>query len=220
MNRRVPLWLFIASLPGFFTVQAQAVTLGFTNVTGNNAVDAGTARQYSVEVHNAGRSQVSFLFKNTGPLASSITDVYFDDNVLSAIAGIDNSPGVDFSGRGARDFLPGYNQLNPPFKAAARLTAASNPPARQNGVNPMEALTIRYDLQTGRSFADVIDALSSGEMRIGIQVRDFAGGGSESFVNDPAPVPAALWFFGSTLTALGIVMRRKGNKKNDPDRAV
>jgi hypothetical protein len=40
---------------------------------------------------------VNFLFTNQGPLASSITDVYFDDGTLLGIAGVTNFSGVDFS---------------------------------------------------------------------------------------------------------------------------
>jgi len=40
-------------------------------------------------------------------------------------------------------------------------------------------------------------------------VQGFDSGGSESFVNNPVPVPAAVWLFGSGLIGLVGVARRK-----------
>lgn len=75
-----------------------------------------------------------------------------------------------------------------------------------NGVNPGETLGILFNLQAGRSFADVISELSTGEMRIGLHVQRYANGGSESLVNLTSPVPepsSALYM----LSALGVMTR-------------
>ena len=58
-------------------------------------------------------------------------------------------------------------------------------------------------------FNDVINELGDGRLRIGMHVINFDGGGSESFVNNPVPVPAAIWLFGSGLLGLVGIARRK-----------
>ncbi len=193
--KKIGLILFI---PGVvFTLmaaQAQATptTLGFFNITGNSAINAGTATQYTVEVQDLGGGRVSFTFRNTGPAASSITDVYFDDGALLGIASITNGPGVSFSQGASPGNLPGGNSISPPFVTTAGFLADSDPAVQPNGVNPGEFLQILFDLRTGTNFNDVLADLTTGALRIGIHVQGFADGGSESFVNVPLPEPAAL----------------------------
>jgi hypothetical protein len=67
----------------------QAALFEFDNITNNNAGDAGS-------------DQVLFTFLNSGPTASSITKVHFDDDATvlgaSGIKSIQESPpSVDFS---------------------------------------------------------------------------------------------------------------------------
>ncbi len=74
---------------------AHAVPFSFSNISANIVGDAAIGEaQLTVEVTDAGNGQVSFLFDNAGPLASSITDVYFDDGSLLGIASIVNDPGL------------------------------------------------------------------------------------------------------------------------------
>lgn len=208
---------------------AQAGSIfGFTNITGNNATNAATGEaQLRVDVQDAGMGQVSFRFFNLGPLASSITDVYLDDDeIFLDIATITNSLGVDFSQGASPPNLPGGNDANPDFEATAGLTADSNPPTQPNGVNPGEELTIIFDLLPGVTFADTLSALttidpgdSTYDLRIGIHVQGFANGGSESFINNPDPVgggsgnpvpePSTMMLFASGLVALGWWRRKR-----------
>lgn len=198
-------------LPGV----ALADTYGFYNISANNVADAAIGEaQLSVDVLDAGGGQVKFLFHNSGPSASSITDVYFDDGTLLAIASIDNSSsGVAFTQLAHPSNLPAANDATPPFVTTQGFSADSDPPTQPNGVNPGEYVGITFDLQGGQVFADTLDALTSGALRIGIHVQGFASGGSESFVNNPSPVPipAAAWLFGSALVGVGSIARRKRN---------
>ena len=180
---------------------AISVSYGFANITGNSIADAATAGQYSVEVNDsAGAGKVQFIFRNSGPAASSITDVYFDDGTLLGIASVVGGPGVDFSQGASPGDLPGGTPVG--FDATAGFTADSNPPAQPNGVNPGETLWIVFDLINGKTVGDTILALNSGvDLRIGIHVQGFEGGGSESFVNS-VPVPDG----GLTATLLGLGM--------------
>lgn len=188
-----------------------AQALGFTCITGNDATDCATGEaQLDVTVSDLGGGQVLFTFSNAGPLASSITDVYFDDGTLLGIAGlIDNDDaalgsygdaGVDFSQDASPPDLPGGNTVG--FQVTAGFLADSDPPAQPNGVNPYETLGIVFNLQAGGTFADVVSELTTGELRIGIHVQGFAGGGSESFVNVPVPEPGSALLLALGLAAL------------------
>jgi hypothetical protein len=199
---------------------ANAVMYGFSNITNNNAGDAAIGEaQLFVDVTASGTG-VLFTFGNTGPAASSITDVYFDDGTLLALTTIFNGPGVIFSQGASPGNLPGGNTVTPPFVTTAGFSADSNPPAQPNGVNPGESLGIFFTLQGTSDFDSVLAALglggATGGLRIGIHVQGFDSGGSESFINNPRegfpnpiPVPPTVWLMGSGLVGLGLLRWRR-----------
>ena len=202
---------------------AQADTFGFDNISANSVGDAAIGEaQLFVDVTDPGAGQVLFTFGNTGPAASSITDVYFDDGSLLGIASIINGAGVDFSQLASPPDLPSGNSADPDFVTTAGFSADSNPPAQPNGVNPGESLGILFNLQGGGTFADVLSELGDSSLRIGIHVQGFASGGSEAFVNDgptngngttPVPEPATMLLLGSGLIGLAGYGRKKFFKK-------
>jgi len=159
-------------------------TLGFYNITHNNAGDAAIGEsQFFVDVTGGG-SKVTFTFRNTGPQPSVITEIYFDDGSLLGIAAIhDNPPGVDYVPDASPPDLPGGNNLVPPFEVTQGFLAEPSAPPAQSGVGPGESLAIEFDLVPGKTLQDVLDELADGTLRIGIRGQSFASGGSESFVN-------------------------------------
>ncbi len=187
--------------------QATIETFGFYNITNNNPGDAAIGEaQLSVEVSDEYIDQVLFTLINSGPEASAISEVYFDNGTLLGIASIiNNPPDVVFVEDASPGELPGANLINPPFETTLGFLAESSPPPPQKGVNPGEEVGILFDLQAGGTYDDVISELYSGDLRIGIHVIGFESCGSESFVNVPEPATMALLGIGG----LALFRRRK-----------
>jgi hypothetical protein len=137
-----------------------------------------------------GPAQVQFRFFNTGPLACSICDVCFDDGALLGISDIINGPGVSFDKPATPVDLPGRNNVTPHFQTTDQFSADSNPPVSANGVDqPGETLGIVFSLKSGGTYANILDELASGEIRVGLHVQAFPTGDSQSFINHPNPIP-------------------------------
>lgn len=202
--------------------QASSTTLGYSNITNTTSFNGSPL---STVVDQGVGNAVTFKFLNgaTGPGQGSITDIYFSDNFLTPLSTLfatnvsasqitDSGAGVDFSWGASPTQLPGSNNASPPFNTTLALTADSNMPVGPNGVNSAsEWLMISLNLLSGRTFADVLDALTSGALRIGLHVQQI-GSGSDSFVSNPVsavPVPAALPLFGSALAGLALLRYRR-----------
>jgi hypothetical protein len=174
-------------------------TYGFGCISQGVAAACGTGEaQLLVDVTNdngvfggltLGSSQALFVFRNSGPIASSITDVYFDDGTLLGIAAIWNTAGlVEFKDPASPGDLPGGNAVG--FDTTAKFSADSDPPVQPMGVNPGERLGVVFDLIGGTDYNALIAAINGGTaLRIGIHAQGFSGGQSASFVNAPTPVP-------------------------------
>src|SRR5262245_38563007 len=110
--------LFVGALLAVAAVTAHAQNYSFNCITNNNAADcaAGEA-QFALAVEDTG-GIVNFRFTNTGPAASSITDIYFDltssaSFTLTTAQGTftDSGSGVSFSWGASPPNLPGGNPL-------------------------------------------------------------------------------------------------------------
>jgi hypothetical protein len=195
---------------GLAGAPASAVTLGFDCLTNNLGSDCAIGEaQLTVDVVDEGGGLVLFHFKNAGPEASAISEVYFDDGSLLALSSVIDGPGVDFEPDANPPDLPGGQNAVPPFEVTEGFLAQSVPSPVMNGVGPSEWVKIQFTLQGGQTYADVIDELTTGELRIGIHVIGFQSGGSESFINPPIPEPGTALLLGGGLAALGLRRPRR-----------
>jgi hypothetical protein len=202
-----------------------SLTLAFQAITSNNpsSVADGEAnlRMEVIDLGSSlGSNHARFRFTNNSA-ASSLTDVYFDDGTLLGISQIASSSGVNFSQGATPPNLPGGNNMTPKFETTQGFLADSDAPVSPNGVQHGEWLAIDFQLLPGKTFLDLLDSLAlpaGGEwLRVGLHVQSFAGGFSESFVNESEfsyvvssiPEPREHAFLLAGLSALGLLFRRR-----------
>jgi hypothetical protein len=219
-NRLFSLILGVLLVSICHTNQAHAVLFGFGPVTNNNATNVATGiSQLSVDVTSYNSSTIQFYFANSGPLASSITDIYFDDNAntIALPMSIINGSGVSFSPGASPNNLPGGNAIG--FQNDAGFDSDSNTPTQPKGINPGEWLIIRLQYEGASNLNSVVAALTNQTLRIGIHVQGFSNGGSESFVSGPMPTavvpePATYLLLASSLMHLAIIQQKTRKNRN------
>jgi hypothetical protein len=215
----------LGSLAAFLLIApaVSAVSFGFEGLTNNHALDVAIGEaQLQLDVTDDGNGIVRFALSNSGPARSSLTDVYFDSDyaMLKGMAIVDRDQnsgdsGVDFSKGASPGNLPGWQLANPDFMVSRGLSADSDPPVQRNGVNPGEVLVLLFSTRGPYDFDDVIAALDSGHLRVGIHVQAFASGGSESFLNErslvgnPVPEPNSALLSAIAIGGVGGVLRRR-----------
>jgi hypothetical protein len=203
---------------------AEAISYSFTSCFDNNSgLCSELAPQLQVEVTTAAGNSVDFTFTNEIGIASSITDIYFDaDGFLKNMTVVGQSAGVDFAPGANPGDPPGGSQASPAFEVTHTLLASANPPSADNGINSTsESLTVRFKIQGGQSFDDIIAALNAGPdtadgIRIAAHVQGIGpNGDSDTFIcctggdNVSVPEPALMALFGIGLFAVAARARRR-----------
>lgn len=202
------------------------LTYSFDMVTHNTPGLELQSTQFTMTIQAEQDSQLSFTFYNNGPLAGSITGIYFDGDTLfnyDHMVGLNS--GVSFSQYATPQNLPGGNPFG--FKSDRILSFDSDAPnVTENGLNMNESLGILVVLKADKLFGDVVNAIAAGiaepseveRLRVGIHVQSSGPGTeySESFLLDaktqtdttgtPIPEPATLAILG-----LGMLFLKRTN---------
>lgn len=195
MNLKLMFVLTVASA-AFTSNQCAATTIGFEQIT-TNGVESPAA-QLTVDVTDSG-GRVLFKFSNAGPLASRISEVYWDDDsgLLTNgpdVDGSSTSGGVDLSDSPASPAnLPSGGTVGfaAEHSSGRKMSAA-------NGVDPGEMAGFLFD----GDLTTVVNAIGTGSLRIGMHVISIGSAGqSESFVNVPEPATLASVVLGCSILA-------------------
>ncbi|MDH5483759.1 MAG: hypothetical protein OEY43_00875 [Gammaproteobacteria bacterium] len=199
-----------------------AATYNFNCITANDpsGTSCGIAEaQMSVDVNDAGSNQVEFIFSNTGPdTGAFIADIYFYDGPLFGNYTMTASSGVSFTSGATPGHLPAYS---PEATVSLIYSADSDAPVAANGIQSGEWLSVVFDLQTGITYADILNAMDIGSpdgLVVGIHAQGLnpflnddgtTGSFSESLIT-VVPVPAALVLFMSGLIGMfGFAQRKR-----------
>lgn len=215
MARFTGFFVACAAIAGVAFTPAAATTLTFENITNNGSPDA--SGQIEVDVTDNGNGAlVSIAVTSAGMNPNiNITEIYFDDDagVFTTPISIHSTTGsVNFNQIGSANppDLPGGNSIMPVFDVTSGLLADSAP-GMGNGVGVGDELVLLLLYSGGMDFNDVVDALTSGMLRIGFHIRSLANG-SDSYINKPpseVPIPGAIWLMGAGLAGLGFASRKK-----------
>ncbi len=185
-----------------FAAQA-AITFSFDCITSGSGIACGIGEtQLKLTLSDGGNGTANFLFTNTGPQSSSITDIYFDwetPQFALAAGALTQSAGVSFGWGATPTNLPGGNSI----AFTSDLGLDSNVPTQPSGINSGEWLNIAF----AGSFDQLVQGLHSGDLQVGLHVQGFSNGGSESFVSVPEPAVYALLLVG--LPLIGFAIRRR-----------
>ena len=162
-------------------------TYGFVGLSKNDAQNTATGEsQLQLDVRSLSGGRVEFKFRNIGTTASSITNVYFDgsDDLFQYTSSVSGSRGVRFQSDATPQSLPSGSNLLSPFETDDSFSAKSG--RISNGVNPGELLNVQMKLKSGYRLWNVVSAINSLTLRVGLNVQGFSNGGTESFIN-PTP---------------------------------
>jgi hypothetical protein len=187
-----------SAAPAAATGAQQCNTAGFLGLTGQ-CPDLSVGRsQFFLDILNGSPpGQVLFQFRNIGPAPSSITAIFFEDRGAGGDAGTPVLAGLVVSAAGVGTLfvrpantvhLPGENILAPTFQSSKPFTLVADSPT--DGINPGESLGVAASLQPNKAALDVLNAVQSGQVRIGLMADGFASGAAASFINTNIRIPA------------------------------
>ncbi len=172
-----------------------AATFGFTNVSASTPADAAIGQaQFFMDLLDESARQVRFDFRNTGPAASSITEIFFEDRggelepVFASVTPVTVAgSGVAFAQATTPPALV-FSELLEPFAVTPELTLAATAPVVTNGIGPGESLSVVGNLTDDVVTSQLMSRLENGTVRVALRAQGFPDGGTATFLNNTSPV--------------------------------
>jgi hypothetical protein len=195
---------------------ATPVDVSFVRVEPHNAsVNPASQFHCLMDVVTPGPGgQVEFTFTNAVGIASSISEIYFQDGPMLGAAALTQAGTAFTAGGAVPGNLPGGENLTPPFIATEVFSADAQGNPSLGIDTATDSLVMTFNLLNNKSYADCVAALQSGDLRVGLHVRSIGDGGqSDSFVNGGPPVsiplPQAAPLALAGIAGLGLARRRR-----------
>jgi hypothetical protein len=168
----------VAALSAISAAPASAFT--FSNITGGDTVGDAYASNFAFNVINQNGSVLfDFYQYQTGDASSKfISKVFFDDNgyLSNPWSNFNNVGTVNFEGGAGNDRLPqGGNNFTTDYAFSRVSRGAGN----ANGVQAGEKLGLIF----AGEYTNVLTALNSGALRVGIHVQALPNGASDSYIS-------------------------------------
>jgi hypothetical protein len=169
-----------------------ALLLSFTVLAGSAQADLytfGGASSIQMNVDSGGAGQVTFTFTNQALTGYSVTDIYFDaGSILGFSGGAKSDVGASFDQFALPAELPNADDYG--FKTSPGLSFDSAPENRiDSGLSLGQSMSVTFDLNSGGGLDEVVDAIDSGDLRVGIYVQGMHKGEvtGNSYLNASSP---------------------------------
>jgi len=197
----------VAAVSAVSAAPASAITFSFGNIAGGDTPGDDYVNSFTYTVTNQG-SAVRFDIFNSGNVAAPnmfISKVFFDDNgYLSAPSLYGTNVGeVSFSGGPSNDQLPqGGNNFTTDY-AFSRNPGSGN----VGGIQGAESFPVSFR----GNYNNVIAALNSGALRVGLHVQGLPNGQSDSFISSntqDTPEPLTMLAAGAAV-GFGTVFKKQ-----------
>jgi hypothetical protein len=184
---------------------ASAASFDFSCYGMNSATDCAILEsQISLDITQTGNF-LNFKFSNSGPQASFIDGLYFNDPNPSLLSG---NPSFVYSGSGIK-FSASCSPGDLPNKWGTTYCSDADAPGPKNGVNPFEWVQVSYVLNSPATLATVLAGIEAGTFDIGIKVQGFASGGSEWATVGSVPEPGTLMLLAGGLSVAALRRRAR-----------
>jgi hypothetical protein len=201
MKSNLTLAQSILSVAGIAAISAMsaapASAFSFSNITGGDTVGDALYSSFSFNVTQSGTSSVLFNVSNAGNASAAsmfIGGVFFDDSgsLLSNGAAVNNTTSA-FGGDQGSSNLPQGNIVG---FTTDHAFFSNNGGGNQWGVQAGESIGFSF----AGNYANVVSALNSGALRLGLHVQALPNGASDTYVSSqPTPEPLTMLAAGAAV---------------------